>query len=77
MEAQEHAQKMQHQEQQAMVKAASDIQMANIFQASERAKAQQTLVNNDQAHKQKLSQQKEVSKSTSQSQKSKSGDKAK
>ena len=75
MDAQEHAQKMQHQEQQAQLKAASDIQMANIFTAAERAKSAQTLVNNQQAHEQKLSQQKEVSKSALQNQKSKNGSK--
>jgi len=65
MEQQAHAQKMQQTEQSAMLKSASDIQMANIFSATERAKASQTLVNKQEEHKQKLSQQKEVSKSTS------------
>jgi hypothetical protein len=65
MEAQAHAQKMQMQEQSAIVKSASDIQMANIFSAAERAKATQGLVQKQQAHEQKLSQQKEVAKSTS------------
>ena len=65
MEAQAHAQKMQQTEQSAMIKSASDIQMANIFSATERAKATQGLVQKQQAHEQKLSQQKEVAKSTS------------
>ena len=65
MEAQAHAQKMQQQEQSAILKSASDIQMANIFSATERTKATQTLVNNQQAHNQKMTQQKEVAKSTS------------
>ena len=71
MESQAHAQKMQHQEQAAMIKSASDIQMANIFSAAERAKAQQGLVQKDQAHQQKMSQQKEAA--SSQNSKSKSG----
>lgn len=77
MAQQAHAQKMQQQEESAMIKSASDIQMANIFSATERAKASQTLVNNQQAHEQKLSQQKEVQKSQSQQSKSKSGKPAK
>jgi len=63
MEQQAHAQKMQAAQESAMIKSASDIQMANIFSATERAKASQTLVNNQQAHQQKMTQQKEVSKS--------------
>jgi len=65
MEQQAHAQKMQAQQESAMLKSASDIQMANIFSATERAKSTQTLVNKQEEHKQKLSQQKEVSKSQS------------
>lgn len=72
MEAQAHAQKMQQQEESAIVKSASDIQMANIFSAAERTKAQQGLVQKEQAHQQKMSQQKEAAKS-SQQMKSKSG----
>jgi len=72
MEAQAHAQKMQQQEESAMVKSASDIQMANIFSAAERTKAQQGLVQKEQAHQQKMSQQKEAAKS-SQTKNSRSG----
>jgi len=72
MEAQAHAQKMQQQEESAMIKSASDIQMANIFSAAERTKAQQGLVQKEQAHQQKMSQQKEAAKS-SQTKNSKSG----
>lgn len=72
MEAQAHAQKMQHQEQSAMIKSASDIQMANIYSAAERTKAQQSIAQSEQAHQQKMSQQKEAAKS-SQTLKSKSG----
>jgi len=72
MEAQAHAQKMQQQEESAMIKSASDIQMANIFSAAERTKAQQGLVQKEQAHQQKMSQQKEAAKS-SQMKNSKSG----
>lgn len=62
MEAQAHAQKMQIESEKAQVKAASDIQMANIFAATERAKGQQTLVNNQDAHAQKMTQEKEKAK---------------
>jgi hypothetical protein len=72
MEAQAHAQKMQQQEESAMIKSASDIQMANIFSATERAKSQQMLVQKDQQHKQTLQQKKEQAKS-SQTKNSKSG----
>ena len=72
MEAQAHAQKMQQQEESAMIKSASDIQMANIFSAAERTKAQQGLVQKEQAHQQKMSQQKEAAKS-SQTKNSKNG----
>lgn len=72
MEAQAHAQKMQQQEESAMIKSASDIQMANIFSAAERTKAQQGLVQKEQAHQQKMSHQKEAAKS-SQTKNSKSG----
>ena len=72
MEAQAHAQKMQQQEESAMIKSASDIQMANIFSAAERTKAQQGLVQKEQAHQQKMSQQKEAAKS-SQTKNSRSG----
>jgi chaperonin GroES len=72
MEAQAHAQKMQQQEESAIVKSASDIQMANIFSAAERTKAQQGLVQKEQAHQQKLQQMKEQSK-LSQTKNSKNG----
>lgn len=63
MQQQEHAQKMQHQADSAQVKAASDIAMANIFAASERAKGQQQLVQSHQQHQQKMQQTKESSSS--------------
>jgi len=66
MEAQAHAQKMQQQEESAMIKSASDIQMANIFSAAERTKAQQGMVQSEQAHQQKMSHQKEAAKSSQQ-----------
>jgi hypothetical protein len=72
MEAEKHAQDMQMQQQKMQVEAAADIQMANIFQATEAAKSQQTLINNQQAHEQKMTQQKEQAK-LSQNSKSKNG----
>lgn len=71
MKQAEHAQKMQHQQQSAQVKAASDIAMANIFAATERAKGQQAVVNSQQQHQQKMQQTKESQ--SLQKQKSKSG----
>lgn len=59
MDQQEHAQKMEMERESTMMKAASDIQMANIFAATERVKGQQQLQQNDQAHQQKMSQEKE------------------
>ena len=73
MEQQAHAMKMQQEQETAQVKAASQIQMANIFTATERAKSQQTLVQKDEQHKQNLQQTKE--KATLQNQKSQSGGK--
>jgi chaperonin GroES len=62
MEQQAHAQKMQMEQEKALNKSASDIAMANIFASTERAKGQQTLINNQQAHQQKMQQAKETSK---------------
>lgn len=62
MDAQAHAQKMQMEQEKAMLKASSDIAMANVFTATERAKGQQTLQNNQQAHDQKMVQEKEKAK---------------
>ena len=76
MEAQSHAMKMQQETEKAQVQSASQIQMANIFSATERAKAQQALVQKDQAHQQKLQQTKETTK-LSQTSNSKSGNKTK
>ena len=59
MKQQEHAQKMQMQQEETQVKAASEIQMANIFAATERMKGQQTLQNDQQAHQQKMTHEKE------------------
>lgn len=72
MEAQKHAQDMQMEQEKMQVEAASELQMARIFQATEAAKSQQTLVNNQQAHEQKMTQQKEQAK-LSQNSKSKNG----
>jgi chaperonin GroES len=58
MSQQEHAQEMQHKQESAMSEAASKIAMAKIFMAAEAAKGQQTLQNNQQAHNQKMIQEK-------------------
>lgn len=71
MKQAEHAQKMQHQEDSAKIKAASDLQMANIFASTERAKGQQQLVQQQQKHQQSLQQSKETQ--SLQTQKSQSG----
>jgi len=60
MKQAEHAQKMQHQEDSAKIKAASDLAMANIFASTERAKGQQQLVQSQQQHQQSLQQSKET-----------------
>jgi chaperonin GroES len=73
MKQQEHAQKMQHEAESAQVKAASDIAMANIFASTERAKAQQNIVNAQDQHTVKMQQMKESSLAKSHDQKSKSG----
>jgi chaperonin GroES len=75
MQAQQHAQKMAHEQEAGQLKAASAAQMANIFSATERMKSQQQMVQSDQQHSQKLQQAKETA-SLSQSQNSKSGGKA-
>lgn len=62
MQQQEHAQKMQNMQETAMVKSASDIAMANIFASTERAKAQQTVANTQQAHNQKMVNEQEKAK---------------
>ena len=59
MKQQEHAQKMQMQQESTMMKAASEVQMANIFAATERMKGQQQLQQGEQAHEQKMSQEKD------------------
>lgn len=59
MKQQEHAQKMQQQQETTMVKAASEIAMSNVYAATERQKGQQTLVQNEQSHAQKMDQEKE------------------
>jgi hypothetical protein len=71
MKQAEHAQKMQHQEDSAKIKAASDLAMANIFASTERAKGQQQLVQSQQQHQQSLQQSKETK--SLQNQKSQSG----
>lgn len=71
MKQAEHAQKMQHQADAAKIKAVSDLQMANIFASTERAKGQQQLMQQQQAHQQSLQQSKETQKL--QTQKSQSG----
>lgn len=75
MQAQQHAQKMSHEQEAGQLKAASAAQMANIFSATERMKSQQQMVQSDQQHSQKLQQAKETA-SLSQNQNSKSGGKA-
>lgn len=62
MKQEEHAQKMQHTAEQAQIKSASDIAMTNIFAATERAKGQQQLQQNAQAHEQKMTMAKEQTK---------------
>lgn len=62
MEAQSHAQEMQMEQEKTMVKASSEIAMARVFQATEKAKGQQTLQNNQQAHQQKMVQTEEQNK---------------
>jgi hypothetical protein len=59
MKQQEHAQKMQHTQESAMVKAKSDIAMANIFASTERQKGQVQLEQSNQQHQQKMQQTKE------------------
>ena len=73
MEAQAHAQKMQMQQDSSITQAASDIQKANIFSATERVKAQQGMVQSDQQHQQKLQQMKEIKSTQSAKSSGKSG----
>ena len=63
MKAQEHRQKMQQQAESAQLKAASDIQMANIFTATEKAKAVNKLQIDAAVGEQKIAQAKEMAKS--------------
>ena len=51
---------MQMQQDSSITQAASDIQKANIFSATERVKAQQGMVQSDQQHQQKLQQMKQI-----------------
>lgn len=71
MKQQEHAQKMQQLKESTMVKAASEIAMSNVYASTERAKGQQDIQQSDQAHQQKMSQEKD--KLALQKQKSKTG----
>ena len=73
MEAQAHAQKMQMQQDSSITQAASDIQKANIFSATERVKTQQGMVQSDQQHQQKLLQMKEIKSTQSAKSSGKSG----
>lgn len=73
MKAQEHAMDMQQQQEKMQIEAASELQMARIFQATEAAKSQQTLSNNQMAHEQKMTQQKEQQKLAKSKQSSASG----
>lgn len=59
MKQQEHAQKMQSQQEETLVKAASEIAMSNVFAATERQKGQQQMAQQGEAHKQKMSQERE------------------
>lgn len=77
MEQQAHAMKMQQEQESMQLKAASQVQMANIFSATERMKSQQAMVQSDQQHQQKMAQTKESQSLTSQNQKSKSGNNTK
>lgn len=63
MEQQDHAQKMQHEVEMTNVKAASEKAMSNIYLASAAQKASQDGQHSQQAHEQKLAQQKEINKS--------------
>lgn len=73
MKAQEHAMDMEQQQEKMQIEAASELQMARIFQATEAAKSQQTLVNNQQAHEQKMTQEKEKASLAPKTNTSKSG----
>jgi hypothetical protein len=72
MDQQEHTQKMQMQQEETMNKAASDIALTRVFQATAAAKGHQQLQQADQAHQQKMAQTKESMK-LSPKQNSKSG----
>lgn len=73
MKQQEHAQKMQQTAELAGVQAAAEAHKQKIFMAQEQMQGQQKLVQNEQAHQQKMVQTKEQQKLTSQNQTSKSG----
>lgn len=76
MEQQKHAMEMQHLQESTQLKAASEVQMANIFAATERAKAVQGVQNQQMIHEQKMSQEKEKTKLAATTQ-SKSGSNSK
>lgn len=59
MREQEHQQAMQHREQMSTVEAATALHKQRIFSATEAAKTNQSLVQKDAEHRQKLQQQKE------------------
>lgn len=82
MEAQKHNMEMQHKSQMAQLEGAVELHKQKIFMAAEQTKAQaeqvkakQSIVHNEQAHKQKMQQMKETSK-LSASKKSSTGTKA-
>lgn len=63
MEQQNHAQKMSHEIEMTQVKAASEKAMSNVYLASAAQKATQDGQHKEQAHQQKMTQQKELAKS--------------
>jgi chaperonin GroES len=63
MKQQSHAQKMQHTAEQAQLKAASDIQMSNIFAATARQKAMTDIATTQAVGEAKVQQAKELAKS--------------
>jgi chaperonin GroES len=73
MKEQEHAQKMEHAAQSAQLKAASDVQMTNIFAAAERAKAMTAIETTRAVGQEKVTQAKELAKSKSQNKSSSTG----
>jgi chaperonin GroES len=71
MEAQAHAQEMQIKQESSTLEAASKIAMSQIFAATEKTKAQQAIVNTQQAHGQKMVHEQEKVKSQIQATKAK------